>query len=895
MRIVKSVLFGLLPALLFAALSSSLIYAATPDRISGALTSGRTVALRGSVHRRAVPEFDQGPVDPAMRMGTITLMTSRTAAQQKAINRLLAQQQDRRSANYHKWLTPEQYADRFGLSQNDMQNMAAWLKSKGFSMIQPARGRNWISFTGTAAQVESAFGTEIHHFNVNGELHYANASSPVVPAALAGVVTGMRGLHDFLPRPRGVHRNVGLRPYYNSSAFGDLVAPGDIAAIYDIQTLYDAGIDGSGQKLAVMGQTDVYLADITDFRTGFGLSAITCTTNSSGVITSCDDPHFKYVLGGADPGVRSTTGDVSEADLDIEWSGAVARGAQIVYVNASDTFTSFYYAIDNNVAPVISLSYGFCEFDDNFVLDSSGNPIANGDEAELQKASLAGITFVNSSGDSGAAECDFSNTVSATNQATQGLAVSYPASSPQVTGVGGTAIPLANFTSQFWQQTNTANGGSATGYVPEQVWNDDAEIAQFCQGQTSGQGFTFCQQGGSTPVPGWVAINSAAKAQQDIGISSTGGGASNCAIQTADNSSCVSGFPQPSWQTVTLSGQGSVRFSPDVSFLATPNFPGYIFCTQLSELGDSGSGSACAGGITSALNLNSPPLIGGTSASAPVFAGMVTLLNQYLAANGGLGNVNPMLYSLAVTPSNGAFNPVTTGDNTVQCVAGEPSVQPAALRCPSTGVLGFQASNADTTTGFNLVAGLGSVNANHLAVAWADTLTTGFTFTSNAASYQISQGSSADATLTVSMVGGFNDTVSFTCTDSAPESTCTAPPSVNTTTNVSFHITTTPANAAMLRPSNANGGSRLLYAALLPGLLGLMFTAGSRRRSLRSIRFLALIVALGCSTMWLSSCGGGSGGGGGSSGGTPKGNYQITVNATSGSTVQTQTINLSVQ
>src|SRR5664279_3161864 len=150
MRIVKS----LLPVLVIASLLSSLSYAAAPDRISGALTSGQTVPLRGNVHHLAQPQFDQGPVDPAMRLGTITLTTVPTPAQQKAINQLLAQQQDRKSSNYHKWLTPEQYADRFGLSQNDMQQMASWLKSKGFTMIQQARSRNWISFTGTAAQVQ---------------------------------------------------------------------------------------------------------------------------------------------------------------------------------------------------------------------------------------------------------------------------------------------------------------------------------------------------------------------------------------------------------------------------------------------------------------------------------------------------------------------------------------------------------------------------------------------------------------------------------------------------------------------------------------------------------------------------------------------------------------------
>jgi subtilase family serine protease len=884
MRIVKLCL----PAVLIASLFSSSSYAAVQNRIASSLTNGQTVTLRGSVHRRALPQFDQGPVDPAMRMGTITLMTSPTAAQQRALTHLLAQQQDPKSANYHKWLTPEQYADRFGMTQNDMQRMASWLKAQGFTMIHPARGRNWISFTGTAAQVHSAFGTEIHHFSINGELHYANSTAPVIPTALGGIIAGVRGLHDFRPRPMGIRRNTGVRPAYNSNAFGPLVAPGDVAAIYDINSLYSAGIDGSGQKLAVMGQTDIYLADITDFRTGFGLSAISCTTDSTDVITACVDPHFSYVLNGTDPGL-STNGDISEADLDVEWAGAVARGAQIIYVNSSDVFTSFYYAIDNNVAPVISLSYGICEFGDNFVLSSSGQPLA--DESELQKASSMGITFVNSTGDTGAAGCDSGATVTTTtNLATQGLAVSYPASSPEVTGVGGTAIPLANLTSQFWGTTNASDGASTTSYIPEQVWNDNAEIGQFCvQNPTN----TFCTQGGSTAVTGWVPITDALSAQNDIGISSTGGGPSNCAVQTSDNSACVSGFPKPSWQTVTVSGQGNVRLTPDVSFLATPNFPGYIFCTQLSELGLSGTGSSCATGIANAVD-NNQSIIGGTSASAPVFAGIATLLNQSLGATGGLGNVNPTLYALAATPANRAFNPVTTGDNTVYCAGGEPTAQPATYRCPvasgTTGVIGFQASTADATTGYNLVAGLGSVNVNSLATAWAASLAPGFSLAPTATSYQVTQGGSIDATVTVALVGGFTGPVSFSCTDTASESTCTAPNPISATSNVSFHIMTSAPTVATR--STSGQGTQIFYALLLPGLFGVVVAAG-QRRSLRGMRFLGLITILGLSTMWLASCGGGSGGS--TSPGTPKGSYTITVSGTSGSTTVPASFQLVVQ
>jgi subtilase family serine protease len=1079
--------------LVLATVLSSLSYAVTPDRITGPL-SGPMVTLPGNVNRKALPQYDQGRVDANMQMGTITLMTASTPAQVTALKTLLAQQQTPGSPNYHKWLTPEQFAASFGLSAHDIQQITTWLEQQGFTNVHAARARNWVQFSGTAAQVENAFNTQIHHYNVHSELHYANSTSPSVPGALAGIVTGIRGLDDFRLHPMGITRKPVPRPNYDSSIWGNLIAPGDIATIYDFQTLLNGGTDGTGYKLAVMGQTDIYLADLADFRSGFGLPSISCTANSSGVITACSDPHFSYVLNGSDPGV--STGDLEESDLDLEWSAAVAPGAQIVFVNtapaSNGVWGSFYYAIDNDLAPVISLSYGLCEFNDNNVLTSTGQ--SGADELELMQANSEGITFVNSSGDSGAAECDDSQTVNSENFAENGIAVSYPASSPEVTGVGGTAIPLANLDSgTYWGTSNGTTGGTAKSYIPEQNWNDDLEFYEYCQSNpTSG----ICE--GSENGTG-ISITSETTAQEVIGIGSDGGGASNCAEQSSDNSTCVAGFTQPAWQAVSVNNQPSTRFSPDVSFLATPNFPGYIFCTPQSELGLSSTTSSCSpggtAGITNALSLKNganydPSIIGGTSASAPVFAGIVVLLNQYLNASGGLGNINPMLYTLA-TNSPSAFHPVTTGDNNVACVVGTPSDMPTALQCPSSGVLGFSASNADSVTNFNLAAGLGSVNVDALAIAWkaAETAsgftlapsvsslsamagaTTGsttitatpangfsgtVTFTcgrglptgatcnitplnatsatltvqtttgmaaANAASLivtgtsgavsnstvvaltvtvpaptftiaaaptsttvmagnsvsnvqitvtpangftsqitfscpgvqgvscsgtatptgsspvttsltiatsaslaagttnltvsgsgggvtqtasvslavtatnqsftlaiqggnpSVTQGATASVNITVTGTNGFtpaNSPLTYTCTTTAPEAQCNYPTGPTNLTTVSVQIATTAPSAANHLPNRlSNRGAKIFYAALLPGLLGIMFTAGSRKRSLRGMRLLGLIVALGCSTLWMASCSG-SNNSSTANAGTPVGSYSVTVNATTG-------------
>lgn len=961
---------------------SSLSYAAQADRIQGAI-AGPTVALPGNVHRLALPQFDQGGVDPAMQLGTVTLMTAPTVAQQQALKQLLAQQQDPNSSNYHKWLTPEQFAGRFGLSQNDIQQIAAWLESEGFTNVHPARGRNWVSFTGTAAQVESALGTSIHHYNVNGTMHYANATAPMIPQALSGIVTGFRGLTDFKPHAMNAKRT---RPYYYSSTYGDFIAPGDVETIYDITPLYNTGIDGTGQKLAVMGQTDIYLADLNDFRTGFGLTSLSCTTNATtGLITACSDPHFQYVLDGPDPG-PSSNGDISEADLDLEWSGAVARNAQIIYVNSSNTFTSFYYAIDNNLAPVISLSYGACEFDDNYVNSPyPGQTISN--EAVLQQANAQGITFVNSSGDSGAAECDFHSTVTSTNLATQGLAVSYPASSPEVTAAGGTGILFADRTStQYWGATNGVNGGSAITYIPEQAWNDNYEIAQFCAQNTASTspGYPFCHQGGSTAVKGWVPITSEATSQTDIGLSATGGGSSNCSVQNANFSACVSGFTKPSWQTVTVAGQ-STRLSPDISLFASPNFPGYVFCTPQSELSTTTSTtSTCYQGISTAVNTYLS-IIGGTSASAPVFAGMVALLNQY-TQSAGQGNINPSLYQLAaVAPS--AFHDITAADNKVYCQPGTPTGQLSSLLCPSSGVIGYSAA-----AGYDLATGLGSLDLNNFAVALKTP--PDFSGTSSASTLTLWPTQSGTSTITITPLHNFTGTVNFSC--SGPSGTsCTFNPSTvtpngaavtttatitagSTAGNVTINATTgslsqmthsvspsialtvnsgtfslnsnltggtltvvqgqtgqvdltvvSTSNPSFIIPNGSGGtetalavtytctglpeaavcnfspgattqqvnvtlsvvtgsptgklqnplerGGKMFYAVLLPGLLGVCFTLGSRRKYVGGMRALGLILVLGASTLWMGSCGGNSTTP--KNLGTPPGSYNITVNA----------------
>ena len=409
---------------------------AQPDRLTAPIDARRAVVLRGNVHAMAQPRFDQGPVEPAFRVGYITLMLKKTDAQQAALEQLLQEQQDLASPNYHNWLTPEQYADRFGLSQHDLDKISAWLQSQGFAVEYTARGRDWLAFSGTAGQVRATFQTEIHRYLVDGEMHYAAAAEPSVPASLEPLVAAVLGLDDFYPKPP----RHPLPAYTDTSTGAHTLAPGDLATIYDIAKLYQAGIDGTGQSIVVVGQSAVNSSDIQGFRTNYNLPTLS----------------LKTVLYGTDPG---TTSALQEADIDLEWAGAVARNATLIYVYGSNSGSAGLYAIDQDLAPVISVSFGGCE--------AHNTSVSAYFQSEAQKANSLGITWLASSGDLGAAACDTGASI-----ATQGLAVSFPASIPEVTAVGATEFNEGSGT--YWNTTNGANGGSAISYIPEKAWNDTA-------------------------------------------------------------------------------------------------------------------------------------------------------------------------------------------------------------------------------------------------------------------------------------------------------------------------------------------------------------------------------------------------------------------------------------
>ena len=397
---------------------------AQQDRIGTRIDNSPTVVLSGHVPGRARAAVDQGPVDASFPLPLITMYLAPSSGQQTSLQQLLAAQQNPGSANYHKWLSPEQYADQFGVSQSDINRITAWLQSQGLQVGRVARSRTWIRFSGSAGQVGAAFHTQIHQYLEDGKIHYANASDPSIPQVLSGIVRGFLGLHNFRLRPYFARRP---NPAYTAGGQHQIV-PDDFATIYDVARLYSENINGTGQKLVIVGQTDIDLSDIETFRSKYGLPA--------------NNPQQILVSGSTDPGISQD--DLPEADLDLEWSGAVARNATIIYVKSDDVNVSLTDAIDEARAPVISMSYGLCEGSYLSILPMY--------QSMALQANSEGITWLNAAGDTGAGDCEDEDAVIAQD----GLAVDAPGSVPEVTSMGGSEFNEDG--GNYWNLSNSATG-----------------------------------------------------------------------------------------------------------------------------------------------------------------------------------------------------------------------------------------------------------------------------------------------------------------------------------------------------------------------------------------------------------------------------------------------------
>jgi pro-kumamolisin-like protein/Big-like domain-containing protein len=700
-----------------------------PARITQAIDEKQLVPLRGNVHPLAQPKFDQGAVSEAQPLDRMLLLFQRAPDQEAALHQLMDDQLTLNSPKHHAWLTPQQFGAQFGPTDADLQAATSWLSAKGFHGIQIGPGRTAIQFSGTAGQVRDAFHTEIHHYVVNGEQRFANSSDPQIPAALAPVVAGVVSLHNF-PKFAHSHKLGNFQRAMDSGAiepvfsFGNCgsssnqpcngLGPADLAKIYNVPS----NLDGAGQTIAVVAQSNINLADAQEYRAMFGLPV--------------NDPVI--VLNGPDPGVEIP--DESEADLDVQVSGAVAPKATIKLVVSESSQSvatggidlSALYIVDNNIAGVMSLSYGLCEAG----LGSTGNAFYN---ALWEQAAAQGITVLVSSGDSGSAGCDDPHS---SDFATNGLAVSGLASTPFNVAVGGTDFlySTASPSSAYWNVTNTGTPPteSAKSYIPETTWTNSCAAA----------GLTAC-----TPSI----------------INANGSGGSDLAAASGGPSSI---YAKPAWQAgIAGMPNDNKRDLPDVSLFASngTNDSFFIICQK-----DFTGANSC--------NLNSPftgfTAAGGTSASVQAFAGIMALINQSQATGPNpaprQGNANYILYKLykqnptkicasnpaAVTATGCIFYDITTGNISVACKGGTTNCSNTSAAANQYGVMVSAGIPAWTTTaGYDLATGLGTVNVASLASAWAGVgLTTSATTISASPGGTIAHGANVSFTVNVASPGG---------------------------------------------------------------------------------------------------------------------------------------------
>src|ERR1700733_7339059 len=456
------------------ALAATVLSAQTPGpRIQAEISNSSATVLPGSQHPLAKAEYDSGSLPASTRMNGISLYFSRSAAQQADLEALIAAQQTPGSPQFHQWLTPDQFATRFGMAQSDLEKVQTWLQQQGFSIDSVARSRNVIRFSGTAGQVEQAFQTQMHFYSIGGAKHFAPSTALTLPSSLVPVVNAVRNLDDFRPRPMIVTSQKGrATPSFTSSVSGSVfLAPGDVKVAYDMNSLIGAGTNGAGQTIAVMGQSQIVTSDIESFEGAAGLTV--------------KDPTQLLVPGSGSP--QPFPGDEGESDLDLEWSGGIAPGAEIAFVyTGSDTtfgvFDSLQYAVDEKIGNILNLSYGICE------PELQGSAAL---EAVLQQAVTQGQSVVAAAGDSGSTSC-YEGIPTTANQlppltTQEQLAVSYPASSQYATGVGGTEITTANdasTNSTYWESQGSSDEiTSLKTYIPEMVWNDDS--AAIAAGSTS--------------------------------------------------------------------------------------------------------------------------------------------------------------------------------------------------------------------------------------------------------------------------------------------------------------------------------------------------------------------------------------------------------------------------
>ncbi len=662
----------LLPGVLVAALAlSTTDQARATDLITAHIDTTTRTAMPAQRAGWAKAETDRGRVPDNLALNRLSLALKRSPQRQQAYEQLLREQQEPSSPNFQRWLTPTEIGERFGASQNDIDALSNWLRTQGLTVDEVANSRTRITFSGSAANVAAAFGTELHYYTAGKETRIANAAAPSIPSALTDAVRSVVGLstitfkpmlHMSAPQsaqwpqgaPQPMLTNCSTTPCQN------IVFPADFAKIYNLGPVTAQGIDGSGQSIAIVARTRVHKPDIKNFQSLAGLATKYPTEivpplgTDPGTAASTCNPDTNATPNCSKPG--DAVMDQSEATLDVQRATSVAPGATIKLItsgtagNSDGVFIALDYAIDTDPVPakVISVSYGTCE------ADNTAAALDVVDEA-FKQAAMEGISVFVSSGDGGVDGCA---ALDSPPPASPRKSPNLLCASGYVTCVGGTEFADKTRQSMYWG-SNGNTYGSALGYIPEGAWNEPLGAD------------------GSTQM------------------AATGGG--------------VSALPKPSWQVGVGVPGNAGRYTPDVSFNASTR-EGYFTCMAAQN-----GSCEVAGGRFSLL------IVGGTSASAPSMAGIAALLNQKTGT--AQSNLNPGLYALAANTANGVFHDITVASSGVSnCTLTTPS--PCNNTTPGPSGLSGGLQGYLVGSGYDLATGLGSIDVSRLLDQWGNTTST---------------------------------------------------------------------------------------------------------------------------------------------------------------------------
>jgi hypothetical protein len=673
--------------------------------ITSAVDVTNLTELKGNVSPKIKGATDLGVADASQPSGRLLLQLKRSAEQEADLQSFLQQVHQPTSPNFHKWLSPSAFGQRFGAADSDIEQVKGWLQSQGLSVASVSASKGAIEYSGTVGQVNAAFHTSIHSYKVNGATHYANATNPSIPAALAPAVASVGQLDDFRPVAQNKvmgqatfdpKTHTGKPQWTYPSPLGQtyyFLTPEDFSTQYDVKSVYSAGVNGTGQTIGIINDSNINLALVNSYRKLFGLPA--------------NPP--QVVIDGSDPGIN---GDATEAYLDVENAGAIAPNATVkLYIAGSYGIVggginfSLLRAVDDDAASVLSLSFGECES----AMGTAGSQFIN---SLWEQAAAQGQTVFVSTGDSGSYDNCY------------GVGVNGLASTPWDVAVGGTDAYFSDYASggasiaNYWNTANDADLGSLQKPFTEQPWN----------GSIYGFNSTLYD-----PYAQYNAVGG-------------GGGKSSCAVgdptqnPTTGLPTCTAGYPKPSWQVGAGVPNDSVRDLPDVSLFASNSVNG-ISWAICAFPGD------CTEDLPGGTNLLVTD-VGGTSASAPAMAGIMALIDQKF---GPQGQANYTLYPLAAQFPT-VINPVDIGSNNEPCYSFEVGSEIGCAADPgNTGNYSLQ--NYPATPGYDLASGLGTVDVAALIANWGNVTFRPSATTLTLSPATITHGQSVTATAMVTGTG----------------------------------------------------------------------------------------------------------------------------------------------